>query len=121
MKTLFTVNLVVSLIFGFGFVLVPEIMLNTYEANISAELVFMARMFGSALLTLCVILFYVRRTENQEFINTAARALCLYWILGAIWLTVAQLAGLFNFMAWLTVGLHVFFAVWYAYKIFIRP
>jgi len=121
MTALFTANLVMNLFFGLGFTIAPALMLSVYEANMSPEFVFMTRMFGSTLLSTCVVLWYARRSENQDVIDMTARANFLYWVLGSIAILIAQLAGMFNFMGWGTFGFHVFFAIWYMYKLFIRP
>ena len=121
MTALFTANLIMNLFFGLGFTLIPATMLSVYEGNMSPEFVFMTRLFGAALLNTCIVLWYARRSENQDVINLAARSNLLYWILGSIALLSAQLAGLFNFMGWGTFGFHVFFVIWYVYKLFIRP
>ena len=121
MTALFTANFVTSLIFGLGFLLIPSTMLGSYQVSVSEELVFMTRMFGISLLSVAVIMWYVRRSDNQAFINAAARSSFLYWILSPIFFVFAQLAGMFNYMGWVTIGFHVFFALWYAYKLFIRP
>lgn len=120
MTALFTANLIMNLFFGLGFTLLPAQMLSVYQANMSAEFVFMTRMFGIALLSTCVILWYARRSDSQLIIDFTAKSNLLYWVLGSLALLFAQLAGLFNFMGWGTFGFHVFFALWYLYMMFIR-
>lgn len=121
MTALFTANLVMNLFFGLGFSFLPALMLSVYGANMSSEFIFVTRMFGSALLSICVVLWYARRSENQTIIDLTVRSNLLYWLLGSIMLLFAQLNGLFNFMGWGTFGFHLFFTIWYVYKIFIRP
>jgi hypothetical protein len=121
MAVLFTANLVMNFVFGLGFAIVPDFMLSLYEPNMSAEFTFVTRMFGSALLSTCVVLWYARRCEDQKIIEMTARANILYWFLGSIMLLFVQLNGMFNFMGWVTFGEHAIFTLWYVYKMFIRP
>ena len=121
MTALFTGNLFMNFVFGLGFTVVPSFMLGLYEADLSPEFIFVTRMFGSTLLSTCVVLWYVRQSEDQTIIDMTARANILYWFLGSIMLLFAQLDGLFNWVGWGTFGFHVFFTLWYVYKMFIRP
>jgi hypothetical protein len=121
MTALFTANLVMNLFFGLGFSFVPSFMLSLYGADLSPGFIFVTRMFGSTLLSTCIVLWYARRSENQTIIELTVRSNLLYWLLGSIMLLLAQLDGLFNFMGWGTFGFHVFFMLWYVYKMFIRP
>ena len=120
MTAIFTANLVINAIFGIGFTLVPAFMLSVYDANMSDEFVFMARMFGAALVNTCVVLWYARKSENQKIIDLASYSNLAYWVLGSIAFVIVQLAGLFNFMGWGTLGFHLIFAIWYIYLLFIR-
>jgi hypothetical protein len=96
-------------------------MLSLYEANLSPEFIMMTRMFGLTLLSTCVVLWYARRSENQLVIELTSRANILYWLLGSIVILIAQINGLYNWVAWGTFGFHAFFFLWYVYKMFIRP
>ena len=118
MKTLFAVNLVVSLLFGIGFTLVPETMVDIYGASLSEMGITMARLFGSEILAFAVLLWYVRRSGNRDFTQGTVRAMFTYWVAGTIFLVIAQLGGLMNAMGWGTIGLHAVFIVWYGYYIF---
>jgi len=120
MNALFNINMVFNLVFGLGFSFLPTMMIDTYGVELSDGGYVMTRMFGAALLSTVVLLWYVRRSENQDFINSSARSMFLYWILGSIFILIAQLAGLFNWVAWGTFGFHTVFALWYAYMIFVR-
>jgi hypothetical protein len=121
MTVLFTANLVTNFVFGLGFTIFPDFMLSLFEPNMSAEFTFVTRMFGSALLGTCIVLWYARRSEDKTILDLAARSNLLYWLLGSIILLFANLDGLFNFMGWVTFGEHAFFTLWYVYKMFIRP
>ncbi len=120
MTAIFTANLVMNAFFGIGFTLVPAFMLSVYGANMSAEFVFMARLFGAALLNTCVVLWYARKSEHQDIIDLAAYSNLVYWVLGSIAFVIVQLAGMFNFMGWGTLGFHAVFVLWYVYVLFIR-
>ncbi len=121
MSTLFNANLIVNLFFGLGFSILPRLMMSLYGVEFADGAYAMVQLFGAALLSTVVLLWYVRRSENQEFIAGSARSMLTYWILGSIVILLAQLAGVFNWLAWGTLGFHLIFVVWYVYKLFVRP
>jgi predicted branched-subunit amino acid permease len=118
MKTLFAVNFVVGLLFGFGFTLMPGTLVDFYGASLSDIGITVARLFGSCILSFSVLLWYARRSENQDFVVGVQRTMFTYWLLGTVFLVIAQLLGQMNTMGWVTIGLHVVFIAWYGYYIF---
>ncbi len=120
MSTLFTVNLVVNLIFGVGFSFLPVLMIDLYGVELTQGGYLMTRMFGATLLATVALLWYSRVTKDAQFIRGTAISMFAYWLLGSVFLLLAQLAGLFNWLAWATFGFHAAFAGWYGYKFVTR-
>ena len=118
MNTIFLANMVISTLFGLGFTLLPVMMANLYGATLTAGGYFMTRLFGAALLSMVVLLWYARSSDYAAFINATSRSMFTYWLIGSVIILLAQLAGLFNWVAWATFGLHAVFVIWYAFKIF---
>ena len=121
MKTLFNVNIVAALHFGLGFVLIPSTLLDLYDVSLSDQGITVARLLGSAILAYPVLLWYAGRSGDPEYMKGASRALFTYWLLGTIFLIIAQLDGqLSAVFGWVTIGLHVIMLVWYASYIFLK-
>jgi len=121
MKTLFNVNIVAALLFGLGFVLIPSTLLDLYDVSLSDQGITVARLLGSAILAYPVLLWYAGRSGDPEYMKGASRTLFTYWLLGTIFLIIAQLDGqLSAVFGWATIGLHVIMLVWYASYIFLK-
>ena len=113
MQTIFTVTLVVELIFGIGFIAAPGFLLSNFGVEATPILIFMARLFGSALLAFCTLLWYARKSKSTDLQTATVRSLFLYYLVSVIFIFLSQLAGLFNIMGWSMVVMHAGFAIWY--------
>ena len=120
MTVLFTVTFIVELLFAVGFIAAPGFLLGNFGVASTPELVFMARLFGSALLAFCTFLWYARSSESVELQVTVVRGMFVYWLLSTIFALMGQLAGLFNVMGWSTIVLHTGFLIWYGTFVFKR-
>ena len=118
MKTLFTITLVVELIFALGFLAVPGMMFNTFGVTPDAFATALIRMFGSALLGFVVLLWYGRSSGDQGLHRAVLVSMFVYWLVSTVLLLLAQLAGLFNAMGWGVIVLHIGFTIAYGYSIF---
>lgn len=120
MKALFTVNLVVAVVFGLGFFLVPHTLMGLYGGSLGDLGIAIARLFGAVTLGQAVLFTFARSTTSIEFKKGVVYSLFTYWLLGTIVLLMAQLAGLMNWMGWATIGLHGVLLVWYGYSLFTK-
>jgi hypothetical protein len=117
MITLFTVTLVVELIFALGFILAPGMLFGTFGVTPSPFASSLARLFGSALLGFVVLLWQGRSSANPELHRAVLFTMFTYWLVSSVLLVWAQLSGLFNIMGWGTVAMHIGFLI--AYGVFI--
>jgi len=113
MQTMFTVTFVVELIFALGFLIAPGTLFGTFGVKPSPFAISLARMFGSALLAFCTLLWYTRKSKSTDLKTATVRSLFLYWLASSVFLIMAQLSGIFNAMGWATVAMHVGFLIWY--------
>ena len=121
MKTLFNVNLVIAVLFGLGFAFVPGTMMDLYGVSLNDPGITVARIYGSAILSFAVLLWYAGRSNDPGTFKAASRTLFTYWFLGTIFLIIAQLDGQMDAVAgWGTVGLHAVFLIWYGIHIFLK-
>lgn len=113
MGTMFTVTFIVELIFALGFIIAPGTLFGTFGVEPSPFAISLARMFGSALLAFCTLLWYARGSKSTDLIKATVRSLFIYWLVSCVLLIIAQLSGIFNAMGWSTVILHLGFLIWY--------
>jgi hypothetical protein len=112
MKTLFSVTMIVELVFALGFMAVPDTLMGTFGASLDPVGIALSRIFGAALLAFVTLAYYARRSESMDFQKGAVRSLFVYWLFSTVFMLFAQLAGLFNPMGWSTVVMHLGFLIW---------
>jgi hypothetical protein len=110
---MFTVTMIVELVFALGFLILPGTLFGIFGVEPSPSGILVARMFGSALLAFCTLLWYARGSKSTDLRTTAVRSLFLYLLVSTVLLIMAQLAGIVNTMGWGTVVLHAGFLIWY--------
>jgi hypothetical protein len=115
MNTLFIVYLIVEAIFGIGFIFAPGIMLDPMGVTLDETSTTFARLFGSALISFPVLLFFARRSASAEFKRGVVYSLFIYLIASTIILLITQLKGQMNAMGWTIIILHLVFLLWFGY------
>jgi hypothetical protein len=112
MQTLFLVSFIVELIFALGFLAIPGTLLGTFGVKMDPFGLVLARLFGSALLAFCTLLWYAREKEAKDLKKAAVRSMFVYWLISTVLLVSTQLNGMLNSMGWSTVVLHLVFTIW---------
>lgn len=120
MNALFLVYLIVEVIFGIGFLFVPGFMMDPMGVTLDETSTTFARLFGSLLICLPVLLFFARKSSSSEFKRGVVYCLFIYLFASTIILLITQLNGLMNGMGWSIVILHLVFLFWFGYYI-IKP
>ncbi len=120
MKLLLIINAIFALLFGLGFLLAPESLLSAYGATTDAELVQMARFFGSAMLGYAVPTWFARKTEESEARRAIILSLILSFAVGFVVALQGQLSGVVSTLGWFTVALYLFFVLGYGYFQFVK-
>jgi len=115
MKTLFTITLVVELLFGIGFIAIPSNLANTFDVTLGEFGITLGRLFGSALLGFAVLLWFGRQSSYPETHKAVLTSMFTYWVISTVLYLVAQLSGLMNAMGWTAVGLHLVLAIAFGY------
>lgn len=118
MKTLFTITLIVELIFALGFIAAPGLMFNTFGVTPSPFATSLIRIFGSALLGFVVMLWHGRSSSSGDLHKAILHSMFTYWLFSSVFMIMAQLAGIFNAMGWATIVLHVGFLIAYGFYAF---
>ncbi|MEJ2053772.1 MAG: hypothetical protein P8X42_07620 [Calditrichaceae bacterium] len=115
MNTLFLITLIVEGIFGLGFLFIPAKMLEPYGVILNETATTFARLFGSAVLTFPILLWFARKSDHKKFRKTVVYGLFFYYFVSTIPLLMAQLNRQMNNLGWLIVCLHCILLVWFGY------
>ena len=115
MNTLFLVYLIVEAIFGIGFLFVPGLMMDPMGVTLDETSATFARLFGSLIISMPVLLFFARKSASSEFKRGVVYCIFTYLLVSTIILLITQLKGLMNPMGWGIVILHFVFMLWFGY------
>ena len=117
MNTLFLVYLIVEAIFGIGFLFVPGLMMDPMGVTLDETSTTFARLLGSLVISIPVLLFFARKSASEEFKRAVVYSIFTYLLLSTIILLIPQLKGLMNSLGWGIVALHFGFMLWFGYFI----
>ena len=117
MNTLFLVYMIVEAIFGIGFLIAPGLMMDPMGVTLDETSTTFARLFGSMIISIPVLLFLARKSASAEFKRGVVYCVFIYLLLSTTILLITQLKGLMNSMGWGIVILHLVFMLWFGYYI----
>jgi hypothetical protein len=120
MNTLFIVYLIVEAIFGIGFLFVPGLMMDPLGVTLDETSTTFARLFGSLIISIPVLFFFVRKSKSTEFRRAVVSCAFTYLLLSTILLLISQLKGMMNPGGWGIVMIHFIFMVWFGYYLINR-
>ena len=115
MNTLFLIYLVVEAIFGIGFLFVPDLVMDPLGVTLDETSTTLARMFGSLLISVPVLVFFARKSSSEEFKRGVIYCAFTYLFASTVVLLITQIKGLMNAMGWGIVILHLVFTLWFGY------
>jgi hypothetical protein len=115
MNTLFLVSMIVEAIFGIGFILAPGALLAPMGVTLDEVATTFARLFGSAIISFPVLIWFVRKSDKAEFRMGVVYTMFVYYIVSTILLLMTELRGLMNAMGWSVVILHGVLTIWFGY------
>jgi Ca2+/Na+ antiporter len=115
MNTLFLVYLIVETIFGIGFLFIPDLVMGPMGVTLDETSTTMARMFGSLLLSIPVLVIFARKSSSTEFKRGVMYCVFIYLLASTIVLLITQINGLMNNMGWSIVILHLVFMLLFGY------
>ncbi len=112
MNTLIVAMLIVEAVTAIGFMVSPGAFLSPFGLVLDDVSTTAFRVLGSALGSFPVLLWYARKSADSELKKVAIRSLLVYYILSAIFLFGAQMAGQMNAIGWTLIALHLGLLVW---------
>lgn len=121
LRTLFSINIPISIFFGGTCLFWPNWFLSLYGVDLTPPGVFMTQLAGAAYLGFAVLAFHARASESKDFRLALALALFIQDFIGTIISIYGQITGLFNILGWTTVLVYLFLAIGYGYFRFLKP
>lgn len=118
MQILFTITLVIELLFGLGFIILPGTLFGLFGVTLNEFGVALSRIFGSAVLGFVVLMWYARSSEERSLHRAATATMFTYFAISTIFIVLAQIAGVTNVMGWANVGLHGILAIAFGWFLF---
>jgi hypothetical protein len=115
MNTLFLIYLIIEAIFGIGFLFVPDLVMGPMGVTLDETSTTLARMFGSLLIGIPVLVFFARKSSSTEFRKGVIYCAFIYLLASTVVLLITQIKGLMNAMGWGIVILHLVFMLWFGY------
>jgi hypothetical protein len=115
MNTLFLVYLIIEAIFGIGFLFVPDLMMGPMGVTLDETSTTFARLFGTLVISIPVLMFFARKSASTEFRRGVASCAFTYLLLSTILLLINQIKGMMNSLGWGIVLLHFVFMLWFGY------
>ncbi len=121
LSTLFTINAIVSVLFGISFVLAPEFALSFFGVSLSPAGILIARLFGTALLGFAVLTWFARNAGDSEARQAIVMGIFVSEAAAFIVALLGQLGGVLNALGWSAVAIHLLLALGYGYFQFLKP
>jgi hypothetical protein len=115
MNTLFLVYLIIEAIFGIGFLFVPDLVMGPMGVTLDETSTTLARMFGSLLISIPVLVYFARKSSSTEFKRGVIYCCFIYLLASTVILVITQIKGLMNAMGWSIVIIHLLFVLWFGY------
>ena len=122
MKTLFIITFILALIFGLGFIFMPEFLLSMIGFSVDADGPLVARFFGILVFGISVLTFAAR---NSEY-SIARQAIVLSLFVSYALMTVIHVLFFFafnkgNMMLWSVIVIHALLSIAYGKFYFRKP
>jgi hypothetical protein len=115
MDILFLVAFIIEFVFGIGFLIAPGPMLDPFGVILSATATTFARLFGSSLISISIILWTARRSDETVLKRGVVYSLFVFYLATTIILLLTEFAGLMNALGWIVISIHLILLIWFGY------
>ena len=116
----FSFNALVALVYAIGFVIVPNTVMGLHGLPAGDAQALMARYFGTALLGLGLIAWFVRDVAHPPLKNGITISLFLSSLIGFGLSIQATLAGQMNALGWLPTAVYLLLTLGFGYFRFFK-
>jgi len=120
-KILFLLNALVVFALGAALLFVPEMALGQFQTQLRVPEVVQARYLGAALLTLGLMLWFIKDVSDERL----QKNFSVVGLVGAILAVIVTIIGItkdvLSINSWIPVVVEVVFALGYAFMLFLKP
>jgi len=120
-KILFILNALVVFALGAALLFVPEMALGQFQAQMRVTEVVQARYLGAALLTLGLMLWFIKDVSDERL----QKNFSVVGLVGAILAVIVTIIGItksvLTINSWIPPVVEVVFALGYAFMLFLKP
>jgi hypothetical protein len=113
LRILFTINAVLAIFHGVGFIAVPGQMLALYQIAGSPATDLMGQLFGAELLVVAIITWVGRNLTDEKALSGIVIANLVADIVGTILSVKGVLGGVTGMLGWMAVAIYAFLAIAY--------
>ncbi|MFX1454738.1 MAG: hypothetical protein ACFFDB_05125 [Promethearchaeota archaeon] len=112
-KYVFIFNSIIALIFGLGFMFMPDILMTMIGFSSGADGPTAFRFFGISVFGACILTFLVRNEDS----STARKAIMITQVINFVLINVFLLifGDITNLMLWFTFIIHILMIIAYVY------
>ncbi|MDH5605865.1 MAG: hypothetical protein OEY93_03160 [Anaerolineae bacterium] len=118
LKTTFTINAIVTVLFGLGFILMPGTLTGMYGVTLSEAGLYVGSLLGATFVGMAVMSWMAKDASESEARRSIVLGLFVGDGIAFILALLGQLNGVVNSLGWLTVALYLFFAVLFGMNYF---
>ena len=115
LKTLMTINAIVAIVFGVTFVIVPAQAYSCYNITADEQLIYMGRLFGSALIGFAILTWMARNATDSDARRAIVFALFSCDCIGFVVALIGQISNVVNALGWSTVAIYLLLALGFGY------
>jgi len=120
-RAMLTVNTLLGLFFGIGFLLLPGFVLPTFGMSANPATMLMTQLLGAALIGLSVAVWLVKDGSLTPQVRAIVIGLLIFNVLGFIVSLLAVLTGVTNAVGWILPAAFLIEALPRVYFLFVRP
>ena len=114
-KQLMIIKALVCLFFGILLMIIPDVLISIFGANLSAGGMFTAREYSSALFGNMFLCWFARNSVESDARKAIIIALFSYDFIAFIMTAITVIAGVLNILGWLIVLIYLFFTLGFGY------
>jgi hypothetical protein len=120
LKTLMIINAIVAIVFGVIFVIIPAQAYSCYSITADHQLIYMVRLFGSALIGYAILTWMARNSTDSDAGRAIVLALFTSETVGFIAALIGQIHNVVNALGWSTVVIYLLLALGFGYFQFFK-
>lgn len=115
LKNWMSAKAIICVLFGLGFVLLPDALLSLYGSTLGEGGIYMTRLVGAGFILLTLLLWLNRNASEPATRRSFALAVFVGDAIGFVVTLMGQLNGVMNALGWATVAIYLVLALGFGY------